>query len=287
MSKTWVIVDVSSLCYKLFFGMPDLEYEGIKSAVIFGFIKHVGALQDMFQSRRVVFCFDVGQSKRCEIFPEYKAKRRARRFRDEETQRKREILDLQMENLRTRYLPAIGYNNVFGIQGYEADDLIASIALRVRDAIIVSSDQDFFQLLSPGVRQWLPDRQRMMTLKRFQEAYAIEPKLWAVVKAMTGCTTDEVPGVEGVALKTALRYVKGELPPTWKTYERLQAPESRVIIERNRQLVKLPLYGTPRLPLYQDDLSLRGWEKVCDHLGMKSIRGELPPGLRGASGNDC
>ncbi len=169
---------------------------------------------------------------------------------------------------------------MFGVQGYEADDLIASIALRVRNAIIVGSDRDFYQLLSRGVRQWLPDRQRMMTLKRFREKYKIEPAMWATVKALTGCDTDEVPGIEGVGEPTAIKYLRGELPTTYKVFGRIQSPESRILTERNRHLVKLPFRGTPKLQLWQDDLSLEGWRKVCNHLGMRSLMHELPPGLR-------
>ncbi len=280
MKAPWLIVDVSSLCYRFFRVMPELTYGDIKRTLIFGFIRQVGELQDLFRTQRVVFCFDVGQSKRCDIFPAYKAERRAARFRDEETQRTRDLLDQQIDHLRKRYLPAIGYNNVFGIQGYEADDLIASIALNVRSAIIVSTDRDFYQLLSPGVRQWLPDRQRMMTERRFREKYKIDPKFWAMVKALTGCDTDEVPGIEGVGEPTAIKYLRGELPTTYKVFARIQSPEGRTITERNRQLVKLPLYGTPKLQLWQDQLNPRGWHRVCNHLGVTSMASQLPPGLR-------
>lgn len=277
--KTWLIIDVSCLCYRFFHVIGDLTYGHIKTGVVYGFLRQVIELQDLFRTRDVAFCFDVGESKRVQLFEGYKAHRRQRRLADPEVARLRDQLDSQITFLRTRYLPAIGYKNVFGIQGYEADDLIARLAKRVESAIIVSSDHDLFQLISPNVRLWRPSKNKMLTLGRFRQEYGIEPSQWALVKALCGCSTDEIPGIKGVGEKTAIKYLNGELPVSSKAYKRIDdAPNEDY--ERNYKLVRLPLPSTPELHLQADALSLKGWRKVCDHLGMKTLRDSLPPGLR-------
>jgi DNA polymerase I len=277
----WLIIDVSCLCYRFFHVLGDLTYGHIKTGVVFGFLRQTIELQDLFKTRNVAFCFDVGESKRVQIYEGYKAHRRARRLADPEVARLRDQLDSQITFLRTRYLPAIGYKNVFGIQGYEADDLIARIAGRVESAIVVSSDHDLFQLITERVRLWRPSKNKMMTRRRFKEEYGIEPAQWAKVKALSGCSTDEIPGVGRVGEKTALKFLNKELDTKSKVYRNITSEEAMNKATRNLRLVRLPLDGTPELLLQADALNLSGWHKVCDHLGMKTLRDMLPPGLRG------
>lgn len=260
-----------------------ISYQLIKSGVIYGFLRQMIEMQERFGTSNAVFCFDVGQSLRAQIFPAYKAKRRKHRNRTPETQRARDMLDLQISHLQNRYLPAIGYSNVFGKQGYEADDFIAAVCHNLPPgdgAIIISSDTDFYQLLTANVRQWSPQTQRTITLKRFREAYGIEPKTWAKIKAITGCDSDEVPGIGRVQLTTALKYVRGEIMDGKPIMQHIQSAASHGIIERNRQLVQLPIPGTPVPRLRRDALDVAGWLKVCRHLGMPAPRAEYPPPLR-------
>lgn len=285
----WLLVDVSSLCHRLFHVLvPHVGHPGrpnpgkgvadftIKTGVVFGCLKQVHELQDAFCTTKVAFCFDVGEPKRCRVFPGYKATRRQHRLGLQE----RDELDQQMEFLRTRYLPAIGYRNIFGLDGYEADDLIGVLAKANGEAVVVSSDQDFYQLLTPTVRQWLPHHRRLMTYQRFRERYTIAPEQWGEVKSLTGCSTDEIPGIDGVGEITALRYLLHTLNPKTKAHQRIESATGTWLRARNRRLVTLPFEGTPHLELYENEvLNPAGWKRVCRYLGMTAER-TLPPGLR-------
>lgn len=280
--KPWILIDVSSLCYRFFHVMGDLTYGTIKTGVIYGFIRHVIELQDWFRTKQIAFCFDAGCAKRVALFDGYKATRRAARataLENRDSDDPRVHLELQIEYLRIRYLPTIGYRNIFQEPGFEADDLIAKLSRQVESAIVVSGDHDLFQLISPTVRMWRPSRNRMLTLARFRDQYGIDPSEWWKIKSLTGCDTDEVPGVPGVGEKTAIKYLRGELSEKSKIYKRIK--QSRALLNQNAKLVRLPFEGTPSLKLRQDEPSMKGWEKVCTHLGFKSLRyDQIPPFLR-------
>ena len=97
-----------------------------------------------------------------------------------------------------------------------------------------------------------------------------------VVKIIAGCSTDEVPGVPGVGEKTAIKYLTGELDKHTKTFKKIATSASFPLYARNRKLIKLPMEGTHRFRLQDDELSEEGWRQVTKLLGMRSIRDRMP-----------
>jgi 5'-3' exonuclease len=135
--------------------------------------------------------------------------------------------------------------------------------------IIVSRDNDFFQLLDEGkVSMFDPVKFGYITKRTFKSKWGIEPKNWDFVKAIAGCSGDGVAGVKGVAEATAIKFLKGELKTTTKKHKDIIANEDMIV--DNLRLVKLPWDPTPDFNMVEDNLSKEGFIKICMEYGFKS-----------------
>lgn len=268
-----LVLDSHYLCHRAFHAQADLSHEGIKTGVIFGFLKDIGRLKAEFQTDRVAFCFEGSTLYRKVIFPDYKMKRIQAEQQDPVKIQARADLRRQIDTLRINHLPRIGFNNIFYFPGYESDDLMARFAEREDEVILITSDADMFQCLRENVMMYSPQKQRLFTESWFQQTYGIKPELWSLVKAISGCDSDGVPGIPGVGEITALRFVRGE---AIQKRALIMCRESREIISRNRKLVQLPYEGTPQLTLREDLISMKGWNDVCKGLGIRSMAGRPP-----------
>lgn len=278
--KTWLVIDVSFLCHRAFHTAQHLLWKEKPTGVIFGFLKSISFLKDEFQTDRVAFCFEHPDLFRKAIYPPYKSKRRSKE-RTEAEKKSYQGLNLQIAELRGRYLPRIGFKNIFCYRGMESDDIMAAIAMYCTDEdneiILVTADSDLYQCLSENmVMIYSPQARKLLTEKWFVSKYGIVPSQWAVVKAIAGCSTDEIKGVGGVGELTALKYLRGELKESDRAYKAIRSRESLAIVRRNRILVKLPFHRCPIPHLQEDKVSSEGWRSVCSVLGMRSIA-EHPP----------
>ena len=187
----------------------------------------------------------------------------------------REDLHKQLTKLRQIELLKIGFRNVFWQQGFEADDLIASVCKdKKQDFIVVSSDQDMFQLLSKHVEIYNPMSKKFITKSSFTDKYGVKPKEWATVKAIAGCSSDGVPGVSGVGEKTAIKFMNGDLKQTTKAF--VSIANSTDLIERNLKLVKLPLPETLSFKLYNDKVTGSRWDVGMSRMEMNSLMKKYP-----------
>jgi DNA polymerase-1 len=280
MYKKWLVLDCNYLCHRAKHSMGGLSNGNTPTGVIYGFIKTVIYLQEMFNTHRVIFCWDSIKNNRYDIFPGYKQKRKSRynELTSEEEEFEKAFRS-QMKKLRRYYLKEIGYRNVFCQKGFESDDLIASICKNLPDdqqAVIITSDQDMYQCIKHNISFHSPQKKETVTLQGFTKQYGITPKEWGMLKAIVGCSTDEVPGVRGVGEKTCLKYLKGELKDTTKAYQSITSKEGIAIYKRNRPLVILPFKGTKVFKLKKDRISEEGWKNVMKKLGMKSLREKAP-----------
>ncbi len=280
MNKKWLVLDCNYLCHRAKHSTGGLSYGGTPTGVIFGFLKTISHFQELFDTPHVIFCWDSKTNKREGIFRAYKRKRKLR-YKDctEEEARFNHEFRIQMQKLRRVYLKKIGYRNVFCQKGFESDDLIASICQGLpihEEAVIISSDQDLYQLIFHNVSFFNPQKNKTLTLQGFTKQYRILPDQWARVKAIAGCATDEVPGIPGVGVKTVIKWMKGELKETTKAWWDIHSIKYKGLVCRNMKLVWLPLEGTKSFKLREDKPSIKGWREVTKELGMKSIRGRAP-----------
>ena len=271
--KTWLFLDVNYLAHRAFYSTGHLTYKEIRTGVIYGVLRDILNLQELHCTNRIAFCFDSKASKRKEIYPNYKGTRAAKyAAMDEETRRTWEEFREQIQLLRREYLPSLGFRNIFCQKGYEADDLIASLCLTLPEdcrGIIVSGDGDLYQCLTDRISMWHPAKQKTVTSRSFRSTYGVDPIQWSQVKAIAGCTSDDIKGVKGVGEKTACAWLRGKLKPKQKTYQKIS--EGIAIHNQNIQLTRLPFPGTKPMKLTRDKFDPKAWKQLTKRFGLRSL----------------
>jgi len=273
--KRILLVDSSSILHTVkHSGIKHLRNKDKPTYIMFGFMLKLQQLMNNTKSDVTVFACDskLEDSVRKKIYPSYKEKRNSKEKPQKE-------LDLdavaypQFDTVENYMLPKIGYNNIFTTKGLEADDIIGRICKTYSacEIIIVTTDKDMYQLLTDTVCVINPKNMQYFTKSKFIKAYGVVPKMWKRVKAIGGCSSDEVKGVPGVAEKTALKYIKGELPAHHKTFQRIRSPEGKRIINRNKSLVILPFRRTPEYEIKEDRISKIKLHNVAKEFGFMSI----------------
>lgn len=278
----WLLLDMNNLAYRMFHAIGNkLSYKDAPTGMIFGLMRDLTWLKGRFKTDQVAFCFDRGPPKRKEIWAGYKLKRN-NRIKDELRRHPDKadairIMRNQLAELQYKWLPQIGFNNVWSQEGYEADDILAKMAYEINDldldVTIVTSDQDLYQCLNGKTQVYNPLAKKLVSLQSFYKQYEILPTMWPTVKAMAGCKSDNIPGIPGIGEKTALKYLRKELPEGNK-FQRIQKGVERV--NANYELVALPLEGTNSFELQDDEISKKEWSRFCSHFGMDSMLKQIP-----------
>lgn len=265
--KNVLIVDGNAVCYAAHYGVGGLSRrDGGATGVIYGFFSMLQLACRATKSAHIAFCWDSRQSHRRRIFPGYKGDRK---------QKDPSLVEsfTQFNAIRDVVLPRLGFANNFLQTGFEADDLIASLCRfsgpeEDQHYYILSSDNDLYQLLTASISMYKPMKGgSIYTRQDFFDEYRIDPLFWSAVKAIAGCTTDCVPGIDGVGVKTAVKHIlEGGL------HKKIDTKEGRAIVERNKPLVVLPFNGTPKYHLDWEHLpSYAEWLEVCTEYEFQSF----------------
>lgn len=275
-----LIVDANSVCHRAKHKFGGLSYKGEGTGVIYGFFMEVLFLLEKYRPDLVCCCWDSFFSLRNDVYPEYKEKRTKKKaMRSRNEQLVDNMFRKQFDIVNYNILPKIGLTNNFKVDGYEGDDLIASIIKYnpKHEFVIVTSDEDMYQLLGQNVVIYNLDKKRNYTKDDFTSEYNISPTLWSEVKSIAGCKSDEVAGIENVGTKTAIKYLNGKLSKTVKVYGDIVSDTGKEIIKRNRGLVTLPLKGTPKLKLkLKQKINIIELEEQFTRYGIQSMIKKLP-----------
>lgn len=251
------------------------------TGVVYGFLRDIVSLQDQHCTDYIAFAFDRGRSRRELVYPAYKSNRREKVYTSSEETAYNE-LQRQIRSLRREYLPEAGFRNIFSQKGYEADDVLASLCHNLRrqdEAIIVSADQDLYQLLSPRVSIYNPGKRETITQDSFARKFGVDCAQWPDVKAIAGCVTDCIQGIRGVGVKTAAKFLAGNLKPKSKAFESIVKGD--MIWKQNIKLVRLPYPGTNQFEFQDDEVTRKKWRGLTSRLGMETLRNEIPFIARG------
>jgi hypothetical protein len=280
-----IVIDGNFMANRAFHSVGHLTHNDIPTGVPFGMLAEAGWLVGRFSCDRIAWAFDKGTSVRCSVLPTYKHKRKPDPQGDPDKYAQRVAIHKAVVQMATDILPGLGYKNVWYSNHYEADDIIARFCMdhNTEPIIVVSSDADLYQLLyMPWVKIWNPASKVLWDADAFEEAKGIPPELWAEVKAITGCDTDDVPGVPGVGDKGAVEWILGTLKPTSVKAKAILAATE--LVEFNKGLVKLPWPGTPSFQYNDNDLTVEAWNALCDRLGFQRDSVAMP---RLWEGFDC
>lgn len=262
-----LVVDGNAVCYSAYFTSGMLKNNDRHTGIIYGFFNQVLHACINTGATHIAFCWDSRQSRRKIVMPEYKANRK----KDPDLLQALE----QVSELYKDIIPRLNFTNNFFATGFEADDLIASLCMfcppkEGQEYFILSSDHDLYQLLSPQVSMYKLRTKRIYTVRHFQEEFGITPLFWPDVKAIAGCSSDNIPGIPGIGEKTAIQFLKNSCSS--KRHEKIESKEGKRIRLRNLPLVRLPLERTPRLQLdWGGTPSFAEWLLLCEELGFNSF----------------
>ena len=230
-----LIIDCSQLCFSASYSLGELSFNEQKTGIIFGFLLQIFRLAHDFGTKDFIFCWDSKKRIRQRMYPQYKADRKENKAFDEQIYHQ---VQLQMGYLREKIIPAMGFKNSFIKTGFEADDIIACVVKQMPGSVVISNDSDLYQLLGWCEMYSIKKKSRYYAKDMIQE-YDVGPADWIDVLAIAG-THNNVEGIEGAGIRKAIQYLKGRLSEG-KIKERIQSKEGQQIIERNKELIRLPL----------------------------------------------
>ncbi len=251
-SKHVCLVDGSGFIFRAFHALPPLSRpDGTQVGAVLGFINMLLRLRERTACDHLAVIFDAGRrSFRNDIYPEYKA------HRPEPPPELIPQFALVREATRAFNVAAIE------LPGYEADDLIATYARLAREAgatvTIVSSDKDLMQLVGDGVTMLDPIKYKTIGEAEVREKFGVGPDKVVDVQALAGDSTDNVPGVPGIGVKTAAELINayGDLDGLLAHIDEIKQPKRRETLAANkdkatisRELVKLKDDVEPPAPL--------------------------------------
>jgi DNA polymerase I len=205
-SRQLFLIDGNSLVYRAFFALPEsiATSKGQPTNAIFGFASMLVKIISEHGVKPTLVVWDAGTSGRDDVYDEYKAGRRERP----------DLLAEQWPHMQP-LVESFGYENV-KVAGYEADDVIATLADRAAaqgiEVTVVTGDRDLFQLIQPHVSVMATGRGITDTKVYDREAvidrYGIGPELIPDFVGLKGDTSDNIPGVPGIGDKTASQLIQ-------------------------------------------------------------------------------
>nr|WP_317056628.1 DNA polymerase I [Roseovarius sp. W115]MDV2930253.1 DNA polymerase I [Roseovarius sp. W115] len=257
------LIDGSAFIFRAYHALPPLtrKSDGLPIGAVSGFCnmlqRYISDNTGPDAPTHVAVIFDKGSHTfRNDMFPEYKANREA-----------------MPEDLRPQIPLTRQATEAFNIackelEGFEADDIIATLSVQARDAggrvTIISSDKDLMQLVGGGVEMFDAMKNRRIDRDGVMEKFGVGPERVVDVQALAGDSVDNVPGAPGIGVKTAALLINeyGTLEDLLDRAEEIKQPkrretliEKRDQIELSKRLVQLDC-ATP-LDFTLDDLEVR------------------------------
>jgi len=230
----YYLIDGSGYIYRAYYALPPLsrKSDGLPTGAVSGFCNMLYKLLEDSRSddsknkpTHFAVIFDSAKKNfRNEIYKDYKANR---------TEAPEDLVP-QFEYIRK----SVAAFNVSSVEmlNYEADDLIATythqILKKSAKVTIISSDKDLMQLVRPGVRLYDPIKSKVLGINEVKEKFGVEPNKVVDVQALAGDSSDNVPGVPGIGVKTA-----AELINKYKSLEKLLEKAEEISQNKRRETI--------------------------------------------------
>lgn len=241
------LVDGHALIYRAFFALiarPLRTSRGENTSAAWGVVNFLLRLRSKYRPDYLVWVLDAGDSHRTSRYPQYKS---TRTKLGEELQ-----ADFDLALTQVNALLAAFRVPVLAVPGYEADDVIASLARREaaagRQVVIVSGDKDFHQLVGPRVALLNPGRggpagveEHWVDASNASERLGVPPEQVVDYLALVGDTSDNVPGVKGIGEKGAVQLLQqfGDLETMLARAGEIAAKRPREALQQHAELARL------------------------------------------------
>jgi DNA polymerase-1 len=246
------LVDGNNLAYRAYFALPEelATSEGFPTNALLGFTNMLFKLLADYRPRGVAVAWDTRAVHRKELSPEYKVDRRPMP----------DLLGEQFPHFRP-IVEAFGYRNL-EFEGWEADDVIATLAARADEAgiktCVVSTDRDAFQLVTGNVSLMMTPRGvadvNVYTPERVLARYGIPPERVPDFIGLKGDSSDNIPGVPGFGDKTAGQLIAqyGSLEEVLEHLDDLSPARGKALREHAEQALQSKELATMRRDLSLD-----------------------------------
>jgi DNA polymerase-1 len=233
--KRLILVDGSGYIFRAFHALPPMTRpDGVHVNAVYGFTQMLSQFLTKHAASHIAVVFDTARTTfRNDIYPAYKAHR---------PEPPPELIP-QFALIREA-TEALGVCKVEQ-PGYEADDMIAAYAKAFvaegGSVAIVSSDKDLMQLIGPGVEMLDPIKQKPIREPEVLEKFGVTPDKVVEVQALAGDSTDNVPGVPGIGIKTAAQLIAeyGDLETLLASTAKIKQPKRREALEQNAEKARI------------------------------------------------
>ncbi|MEO0128771.1 MAG: DNA polymerase I [candidate division WOR-3 bacterium] len=273
--KKFLLLDAHSLIFRAYFAFiknPLKNSKGQNTSGVFGFLNSLKKIKTKFASDYIVLAFDApGETFRDKVYKEYKATR---------PPAPRDI-PFQIEKVKeiSHYL---GIKS-FEMPGYEADDILATLAKKLKDygeVYIVSSDKDLMQLISENIFIYDVFNDVVYDREKVKEKFGVEPERIGEYLALCGDSIDNIPGVPGIGPHRAIEILKKYQNLETAMEKESKLKEHRDLLQLSMKLVELDI-NTP-IQIKIDDLAAKNIEidnllKILSELEFHSLIKEFAP----------
>ena len=279
-----LVIDGNNLAYRNYSVMKALSDRfGRPTGTAYGFLTSLHTMVRAFKPGAVIVCWDGGRAKwRLKLYPEYKQNRKKDNTSDYPEQLR--ILKEGLEYLNICTLT---------VSDIEADDLVGILTAEFEAAssktLIVSTDKDFYQLLSSQIALFKKGVE-LFTRKSFCLDYGIQPNAWPDVRALVGDASDNIQGVPSIGEKRALDLIRLYGSIDGILLNGNDSKQTKVIMQyqdialRNRRLIMLPR-STKDPVVFQavidakkakmSGIDLKGLAHYCNRYNISSIANML------------
>ena len=263
-----LLVDAYNLFTRHFIANPTMSTHGYHAGGTVGFLKSIGKLSDMLHPSQIYIIWEGGGSQRRRaIYKDYKKGKKPQRLNrfygddiPDTVENRSHQVSLAVELLKT-----VPVKQVY-VSDCEADDLIAYLSKNTysdKRCVIVSSDKDYYQLLSNRIIQWSPGQKDFITGKDVIRKFGMYPENFLVARCFCGDGSDALPGIKGAGFKTML-----------KRFPELASPDFISVGDIIRLSEERSLTTGKKIKLFHNinenaDIALRNWKLM--YLGISNL----------------
>jgi DNA polymerase-1 len=256
MKKTLTIIDTFGFLFRSYYALPPLKSKtGFPTGMLTGFMNLIANIGKDFQTDYLVFALDSkGDTFRNEIYPEYKSHRP-------------DVPDDLLAQLpvAVSLIEKMGFASASKV-GFEADDIIASLAFEGKEQglniRIVSHDKDLYQLIDDGISMFDPMKKQEITSQMCFDKYGVYPNQFIDYQSLLGDSADNVPGVKGIGVKTAMALIQQfeTLENIYKNIDKIEKPRWQKLLNDGKDLA----YTSKKLvTLHKDAHALHTLEELA------------------------
>ncbi|OUW95199.1 MAG: DNA polymerase I [Pelagibacteraceae bacterium TMED237] len=232
-----ILVDGSAYIFRAYYGLPPMNRpDGTPINAVFGFTNMLVKLIEDYNEDKMIVIFDAARENfRNNIYPEYKANRGA--APDDLIPQ----FPLIRECVKSFNIPQLE------IEGYEADDLIATYSKLAKkddiETIIVSSDKDLMQLVDKKVTMLDPMKNKIIEIKDVEEKFGVKPEKVIYIQALTGDKVDNIPGAPGIGPKTASQLINeyNDINGLFKNLNKIKQEKRKNILAEAEKDIRVSL----------------------------------------------